>query len=122
MASKKKAPVNPTLKYSTLEVDGETYSLAFSFNSIAVAEREAGSNLLLGLRSLESLNAAQLRGLLFAAMSPAQPDITLDQAGALVRLDTLPAIELALAQAYLHSMPERKQQDPTVPVEPAATK
>ncbi len=124
MPTKKKAvkpAPNPTVKYAKLTLDGETYySLCFSFNAIAIAEQEAGVNLLKALDNLEDLSAAQFRGLLYAALTKAHPDMTLDDAGELVRLDTIPVISRALGQAYLNSLPERKQdENPPEPSEAA---
>lgn len=103
---------DPTIQFANLEMDGETYPLAYSFNAIAEAERLAGCNLLAGLENLMDLTALQLRGLLYAAMSVANPKVTIAQAGALIRIDTIPTITNAMADAYRLSMPGKKV-DPT---------
>jgi hypothetical protein len=101
---------DPTIQFAELEIDGVKYKLAYSFNAIAEAEAVAGCNLLEGLRHMAvDVSAAQLRGMLYAAMTVAQPKVTLEQAGKLIRLDTLPAITLALGEAYYLSFPEQKK-------------
>ena len=109
-------PANPTVKYAKLKIEGDEYRLAYDFNAIAQAEAIAGCNLLQGVRNLSSLSAEQLRGLLFAALSKAHPKITLLAAGEMVRLDTVRPITEALAEAYMLSLPEKKEN----PTEPAA--
>lgn len=97
---------DPIIKFAQLAIDGQTYQLAYSFNSIAVAEQVGGFNLLAGLENLKELTAGQLRGLLYAALILAQPDVTIEQAASLIRLDTLTAVTAALVEAYSLSMPE----------------
>ena|SRR3569832_908390 len=101
---------DPNIQFAKLEVDGKAYKLCYSFNSIAVAESVAGCNLLKGLESLTDLTAVQLRGLLYAALSVAHPDLTVEDAGTLVRLDTIGSITTALAEAYTISLPASKKK------------
>jgi hypothetical protein len=112
-------PANPLVQFATLEIDGERFKLAFDFNAIALAESEAGCNLLEGLQNLAGMNAMQLRGLLFAALRKAQPKTTIQAAGALIRLDTLGPITFALCEAYELSM-KKKTADP-FEADPAAS-
>jgi hypothetical protein len=113
-------PANPLVQFATLTIEGEQqYRLAFDFNAIAEAETAAGCNLLSGLQNLSDLTAMQLRGLLYAALRKAQPRLTIQAAGALIRLDTLAPITLALAEAYALSMPKKKA-DP-IEADPAAS-
>jgi hypothetical protein len=102
---------DPTIKFSTLTIDEQDYKLAYSFNSIAEAEAVTKTNLLNGLETLTNLNASNLRGLLWAAMLIAQPKTTLEDAGTLIRLDTIGPVTLALAEAYNLSLPEKKSVD-----------
>jgi hypothetical protein len=120
--------LDPTIQFATLMVDGKEYQLAYSFNAIAAAERTAGCNLLSGLESLNDLTALQLRGLLFAALSIAHPTVkegekerlfTVEDAGRMIRLDTIAPITTSLAEAYQLSMPEKKK-DPIVAGAPPA--
>jgi hypothetical protein len=103
---------DPTLQFADLEIDDKTYKLAYSFQAIAEAEHLAGCNLLSGLDNLQELSARQLRGLFFAALSIAQPKITIEQSTALIRLDTTYSIRLALAKAYNLSIPDKSTDPP----------
>jgi hypothetical protein len=112
---------DPVIKFATLTLDGREYRLAYSFNAIAEAERAAGCNLLAGLENLSDLTALQLRGLLYGALMVSNPDITIEQAGAMIRLDTLDPVTAALAEAYGLSMPEDKKiPTPAAPSQGAA--
>lgn len=105
---------DPTIRFSKLEIAGQSYRLAYSFNAVAEAEHVAKCNLLEGLENLEGLTALQFRGLLYAALSVAHPDITIEQAGCLVGVDTETRLMIgrALAEAYKLSMPDRKADPP----------
>ena len=100
---------DPTIQFATLKAGEREIPLAYSFNSIAEAERVAGCNLLEGLDNLESLTALQFRGLLYAAMRVADPKVTIEQAGDLIHFGNTGVIASALAQAYRLSMPEKKK-------------
>ena len=100
---------DPVIQFANLELDGATYPLAYSFDAIAEAENIAGCNLLTGLENLQNLTALQLRGLLYAAMIVADPEITLKRAASLIRLDTITKVTNAMAEAYRLSMPDNKQ-------------
>jgi len=110
--------LDPTIQFATLTIDDQTYKLAYSFNAIALAEAASGANLLRGLESLSDLTALQLRGLLYAAMTVARPETTIEEAGALIRLDTIGIVTTALGEAYMLSLPESKKN----PVESDQTK
>lgn len=115
MASKRSvagSAIDPTIEFAKLVVDEKEYRLAYSFNSIALAEAHAGCNLLRGLESLTDLSAVQLRGLLYAALTVAHPELTIADAGNLIRLDTIGPITTALAEAYTLSMPSAKKKSP----------
>jgi len=108
--------LDPTVKYATLEIDGTSFKLAYDFNAIAEAEKVAGCNLLLGLAKIliSGADASQIRGLLYAALRKAQPKMTIDDAGTLIRIDNLVDIQNAILEAYRLSMPEaKKNEDPT---------
>lgn len=102
--------IDPTIEFAKLVVDENEYRMCYSFNSIALAEAHAGCNLLRGLESLTDLSAVQLRGLLYAALTVAHPEITIDDAGKMIRLDTIGPITEALAEAYTLSMPQNKKK------------
>ena len=87
-------------QFVELHCCGQDLRLAYDFNEICDAERLCGCNLLAGLENLDNLGAAQFRGLLYAALKPAHPIVTLQEVGTLIRLDTVLLITTAMAQAY----------------------
>lgn len=109
------AAADPTVRYAKLKLDGETYSLAFDFNAMALAEEMSGLNLLQALRSLRDLSVSQTRALLYAALLKKQPKMTLVQAGDLLNFRTLPLITAALGEALAHMMPEETEENPPQP-------
>jgi hypothetical protein len=85
----------------TLEGDPQVYTLEFDFNAICAAEAVTGCNLMRALAGGE-IFAAQTRGLLFACLKPAHPDVLLTEAGELLTRDmetVLEALSKALAGA-----------------------
>lgn len=105
---------DPTIKFSEFAIDGEKFRACYDFNALAEAEEVAKCNLLHGMAGLlvSTASATQLRGLLYAALRKAHPRMTIEQAGALIRIDTMPAIREALLIAYRDSMPEATEADP----------
>ena len=107
---------DPTVRYTKLTLEGETYSLAFDFNALAVAEEISGLNLLQAMRSLGDLSVAQTRALLYAALLKKQPKLTLTEAGNLLNFRSLPVITKALGEALTNSLPEeRASENPPAP-------
>jgi|ERR1700722_837381 len=106
--------VDPTIQFAKLTLPSGEYKLAYSFNSIAEAERVASCNLLEGLENLGALTALQFRGLFYAALSIAHPGMTIERAGDLIGLDAEErlAVANAIAKAYRLSMPEKKADPP----------
>jgi hypothetical protein len=113
----KKVFVDPTLPKVSIEVDGVTYYLCFSFNAICQAEASTGLNLLNAL-DFRSVDATKLRALLFSALLRIQPDTTLESAGSLLNLKTAGMITRALTEAFTESHPEPNKdvdQSPNAP-------
>ena len=105
---------DPTITFVPLIIDGQKYSMCFSFNAFAEAESTTGCNLLKGIESFENLTATQLRGLCYASLTVAHPDITLEEAGKLIRFDTIGLVAMAIGKAYMASIPEKKTETPEV--------
>ena len=105
-------PENPTVRYARVKLKGETYSLAFDFNGLVIAEELSGLNLMQAFRSLGDLSISQTRALLFAALRKRHPKITLTEVGDLMEFEALPAITRAIGEALENSMPAH-------PLEPA---
>lgn len=106
---------DPLVQFVKLTIDGEDYQLAYDFNAIAEAQKLADCNLLHGILALLARypDAAELRALLFTALRKAHPRITIEQAGNLIRHDTMGDIVQALRDAYDNSLPEGKKLRPT---------
>lgn len=106
----KPAVIKAVQPSATLEIEGQKYQLVYDYNAIADAETVCGGqvNLLHGVSAmfLNTMSALQLRGLLYAALKPLQPDLTLSEAGALIKIHTMPAIMSAISEAWALSMPE----------------
>jgi hypothetical protein len=110
---------DPTVEFAELEVDGKTYHLAYDFGAIAEAEKALGCNLLAGMAGVMVqdgyYSASQVLGLLYAALRKAQPKMTIQEAGRLCRIETIPEIVSAIREAYNKSLPEAKK--PEHPIE-----
>ena len=109
---------NPTVKYVPLEIEGETYQLAYDFNAIAVAEAECDVNLLYAIQ-FHNLNARQFRGLLYAALLKSKPDITIAKVSSLITAGNLDRISEALVQAWAASMPKKADEENPLAPEPS---
>lgn len=125
MAKQKAAAVKAVQPSATLEIEGQKYSLVYDYNAIAEAEAVCGGqvNLLHGISALflNTMSALQLRGILYAALKPLQPDITLAEAGALIKINTMPAIMTAIGEAWALSMPEQPKENPPGAAGPASS-
>ena len=110
------------MKFAKVTIDGVEHTLAYDFNEICKAEEYTGCNLLGALQHLNELHATELRGLFLAALEagPEQafpgksPQDALEEAGKLIRLDTVIPIIEALSKAYQLSLPENSEADTTI--------
>jgi hypothetical protein len=106
----------PPAAPGALVVDGKAYTLACDFNTLADHEPATGANLLHAVPGilLNVLSAAQLRGLLYAALQKHHPyraatkesaesGISWAAAGAMLRVETLPEVYRALGETDLVS-------------------
>jgi hypothetical protein len=112
---------DPTVEYVPIELSGSTWKLAYDFNAIAEAESITGCNLLQGVGGvlLHTMTATQFRGLFYAALRRAHPEITIHQAGLLMTIENMADIREALLKAYGVSMPERQADPPQAEGAPA---
>jgi hypothetical protein len=104
MAHKKtvaNTPIDPTTPKVKITLGGTDYFLAWDFNALALAENMTGINMLEAM-TFQGVGAVKLRALFYAALLKYQPDITLEQAGSLIPLQT-EATQLmqALAECYI---------------------
>ncbi len=100
---------NPIREYATLEVDGEQYQLCYDFRQFAEAERITGQSLLIGDFNFDGMSMVRLRGLLYAALKSAHPDVTLEVAERMIRFDTASSVMDAIARANELSKPKKKE-------------
>ena len=107
---------DPTIHPVKLELEGEEYTLIFDFNSIALAESITKVNLLEAIE-FKGITAAQYRGIFYASLLKAQPEITLAEAGSLITLRYMPLITDAMVSAWIASMPAKDNEEN--PLEPA---
>ena len=100
---------DPTIRFAKLKIDGNTYSLTFDFNALALAESMTGLNLMQALRSLDNLSVSQTRGLLYASLQKSHPKMTVSEVGGLLNFKTIPLITDALSEAIISSLPETEE-------------
>jgi len=102
------------LQIVSVEIGGKNYKLAYDFNEIVKAEKESGVNLLHGLVDLAAMSAAQLTGLLCAAMRAADPksNITVAQVSQLLQYESIFPFSDALAKSILLSLPKKAKVEP----------
>ena len=94
---------------SSVRIDGREYRLEFDFGLLIRAEEETRLNLLIALTHIDLASAGQLRGILAAVIWKHQPQVTLEQIGALINPQSLPLIAAALAALF----PEEEQPQET---------
>jgi hypothetical protein len=102
----------PTEATKELVVNGETYTLFFSFEAIAEAEEATGQPLILGLhkRDIQSPRIAMVRAMLWACMRPYHPKIEFSQAAALVNARNARDIWRTVLDAWIEGMEEQKAE------------
>ena len=113
----KKATHNPTVRFANITIDETEYKLAFSFGALAKAEKQTGCNLLSGMVSASNVldtgfpGASVLLGMFWAALSVANPDMTLDDAGALITADNVAKVWEVVQEAQALSSKEYKPEE-----------
>jgi hypothetical protein len=105
---------DPTIEFVEITLSGKICKLCWDFNSLAIAEQETKTNLLDGIFHglTGGATCTQIRALLYAAMLKAQPKVTLEEVGSLIRLNHVPLIIKALSDAYKASIPEDERSNP----------
>ena len=127
MAKKTEVAGNPeldsTLPDVSIELNGSTYHLLFTFGALSIAEKKlhaAGIRIgLLVARNIAFWDASTLPYIFFAALVTRHPEITFHQANALLDFENCEAVVDKLVEAHNAAMPEKqKKERPTE--EPAA--
>jgi hypothetical protein len=81
---------------STITLDRER-TLKYDYNSLALAEKETGKNLLTDIASLKSLRVTDLRAMLWAGALHEDPELTVEAAGRLLKPSNTGAVVKAVA-------------------------
>lgn len=97
-----KPGLDPTLPDVSLILGGKERKLCFDFNAICLATQSTGINLMRAMVS--GFDAPSLRGLLWASLVRDEPELTLDQVGALIQARNIPIIQKALMTAWFASV------------------
>ena len=108
MASKAKVAgvlgLDPTLPDVSLKIGESTYRFCFDFNACAQVQALTGVNVF-AVQS-KSFDPVHFRAQLWASLLRDQPDITLEQAGALVTIKSMGPLAEAVAKAWTDSQAE----------------
>jgi hypothetical protein len=107
-------PVDPTLPKVPVLIDGETYFLCFDLGALAEAEshfRQHGHDINL-LDALPGYTLSHVRTLFPCALRKFHPEISFEDAQAMITLPTLYLVAAAVGEAWKASLPE-PQPDPT---------
>ena len=113
----KKATHNPVVRYASITIDETDYKLAFSFGALAKAEKQTGCNLLSGMVSASNIldsgfpGASVVLGMFWASLSVALPDITIDEASALITADNVAEVWTAVQEAQALSSKTYKPEE-----------
>ncbi len=120
---KPKSAESPVRRFSELRAGERVYKLCYDFGALRRAEKQSGLNLLAALGRLSELDLTQFTALLAAAIEPAQPGFTVEDAEDLLSSDfglLVTAIQ-ALGEAYRLSMPEVNPHEAPAAVVAAAS-
>jgi hypothetical protein len=110
----KDTPADPMLPKTPIEIDGKTYFMCFDYRALREAEgafRAEGhnANLLVSFREF-SFDSVSL--VFPCAVRRFHPELSWDQAQALVNLGNVFDIGNAIAAAWMAAMPKEKPKEP----------
>lgn len=112
-------PVDPTLDRATITIDGKAYDLCFDLESLAVAEEKflkQGHDVNL-LVALPQLTLSTVRTIFPCAVHKFQPELSFQQAQALVTFRSLYTIAAAIQDAWNKAMRAADPQSTDAPTE-----
>ena len=101
---------DPTIKFVPLKLGDKEYKLCFDFDSIAIAEERTGMSLLAGV-NFTNLGVRRIRAMLYASALKANPEVTLKEFTPHIKLTNIAKIQVALADAWVESMPTAALED-----------
>ena len=104
--------ISPTKKFTSLVIGEETYSLLFDLNGLALAESLCDVNLLSTI-DMTDLNVSKLRGMFFATLLRAHPEMTIEMAGDLMMQVGINKASKALIETWKAAQPPADPNQPT---------
>jgi hypothetical protein len=120
--AKEVAIIDPAAPGVEITLEGKAYRLVFVYKSLALAERRLAEdgiqvNMLLALDFMK-VGAARLPYLFYAALLKYQPRLTFAEVGRLITMDTVAAIHQAVIDAYILSMPGKREKGALAEADP----
>ena len=108
----KEVAIDPAAPGVPITLEGKSYRLVFVYEALAVAEQRLADkgiqvNLLTAL-DFVNVGAARLPHLFYAALLKYQPRLEFEEAARLVTMHTASAIHRAVIEAYILSMPAKR--------------
>jgi len=121
----KRSITDATLPKTPIEIDGKTYQLCCDLGALSDAETRINQEMAKSgqaarvnlLFAMAEENLANTRVLFAAALGPYQPEISFDQACALVNAQSVFEILFALRVAWKAATPEAKVNPPAAQAE-----
>lgn len=117
--------LDATVPDISLELGGKTYHLLFKFSSLSIAEKKlhaAGIRIsLLVARSVTFWDASNLPYIFFAALQAHHPEITLEQADAMLTFENCGEVLDKLFEAHQAALPARREVASDDPMTAPAT-
>jgi hypothetical protein len=92
----------------TIQLGGKERHLLITMNSLIAIEEKTGRNVLEGDIIPEKMALKDVRLLVWAGLLHEEPNLTLEEAGAMIRLDSLATLAAALGTAIKAALPESK--------------
>jgi hypothetical protein len=99
----------------TLHIGGKDRHLTFDFNAICTVEEKTGLNLLQA--SVSTVEARNLRALLFASLLRDEPALTIDEVGSWIDMKNLADGRAAVLDAWFASVDDGVEKDDAKPGE-----
>ena len=93
-------------------------TLRFDLNAMCLFEEVAGKSLFDASFQLATMTAKDLRAMLWACLQYDDPEITLEQVGALISAENMTDVAARLNQAFDVAMPDERTSDRPLPSSP----
>lgn len=99
-------PGKPTAPMIELELDKKR-RLLLNFNAMALFEEQTGKNILAS-DVMENPSARDIRALLWACLVHEDPELTVEQVGAMIHMGNIRDISQAIAAAWKKALPKAR--------------